>query len=54
MNINDLIALLEKRINYLTSTQAAYLASGDLAQAERIAADIAGCEESLVKLRTLI
>lgn len=53
MHITDLITLLEKRISYLTSTQAQYLAAGDLAQAERIGADIAGCEESLIKLRAI-
>ena len=53
MHITDLISLLEKRIAYLTSTQSQFLAIGDLAQAERIGAEIASCEESLIKLRDI-
>lgn len=52
MNSEQLIAILERRIDYLSQTRAIALTTGDIEQAERIAADIADTQATIAKLKT--
>jgi phage shock protein A len=54
MNIDQLKQLLERRVQYLTQTRAAVLATGDLAYAEKLAEEIASCQETLAQLESIV
>lgn len=51
MNSTQLIAILERRIAYLAQTRALALTTGDIEQAERIAAEIADTQGTIAKLK---